>query len=216
MQLDLCTLKWSLCPRKLYLVPLTCLCKFLPLDRIAMQQLSLRLRNTLLMVNKPFWIFSTFPCGWSGVSRALFFCALLVPTTNIFTPPANYLTSLTRVTPSLWRCLAHWCSSTTQATSSAWSTSKNIMTIMLHHPQQVAATYFSLSCVYHIWAVPPSQELPQWQVWSSLDGFHVERHLPSDSALQPFPQDACSGSYCYLCSQHDCTAVTRHERQDWP
>ena len=52
--------KWSLCqcaivcPRKLSLVPLTLLCKFLPLDRIAMQQLSLQLRNTLLIVIKPF------------------------------------------------------------------------------------------------------------------------------------------------------------------
>ena len=57
-----------------------------------MQQLSLQLRNTLLMVNKTLLNFSHTPLWliWSIKGLPLFFCALLVPKTNIFTPPAHY------------------------------------------------------------------------------------------------------------------------------
>ena len=67
------------------------------LKLIPMLQLSLQLRNTQLMVTKPFCIFFHSPVWllWSMKGLPLFFCALLVLTANIFLPLANYLKSPT-------------------------------------------------------------------------------------------------------------------------
>ena len=97
-QLHLWAQQWVLVPKNA--VPISSVGQVLPaVQLILVQQLSFQVRNTQLMVTKLIWVFLHPPLWqrWSIIGLPPFssFCALLVPTTNIFPPQVNYLTSQT-------------------------------------------------------------------------------------------------------------------------